>query len=480
MIKIFLYNGAEICFSESMLTRDEAKKIIQSGEEATICKLQELSAEVDRLRGLSPHSPTTPSGQKPTFLKPTKRKRKKKPGQKKGHKGVRRSGLKDEDVKATIYHPLNECPDCALPLPGDPEGLRDRLVEELPEVTVQVVRHRRERKTCPRCNKVVEAPMADALPGSQVGIRLAVFSAFLHYFVGISLRNIKLLLEVSSGHQISIGGLTHIWKRLANLLSGEYDKIANQIRHSKVVCGDETGWRVCGKLAWLWAFVTENACIYLIEPFRNGKVVKRFLGKNFNGTLSCDFWGAYNKVHAAFKQRCLYHLFTEMKKVDIRSNSLEWKAWRKLLSRLLRDGVRLAQKYGEIPEADYNRLKDCILSRFSDLLARESADQDVRRLTKRLNRHRKEIFTFLDNPFEVSPYNNRAEQIIRPSVLMRKISQQNRSFEAARVQAILMTIFRTANLRGENPFTKVLEMVQELLKNNSTAGIRELMQQQAA
>jgi len=285
-----------------------------------------------------------------------------------------------------------------------------------------------------------------------------------------------LLLQVSSGHKVSIGGLFQIWERLATLLEVEYDRIASQIRTAKVVGGDETGWRISGKLAWLWTFVTENACIYLIEPFRNGKVVRRFLGNKFKGTLTCDFWGAYNKVHAAYKQRCLYHLFTEFKKVDNKDPSEDWKNWRKSLSRVLKDAIRLSRKSGKISAEDYSRLQAYILGRFEAIISATSSDADVKRLCKRLRRHKEEIFTFIENPL-VSPYNNLAERSLRPSVLMRKISQQNRSLKAARVQAILMTLFRTAHVRGQNPFETVLEMAKNMISAsvylNSNSELKE-------
>ncbi len=50
--------------------------------------------------------------------------------------------------------------------------------------------------------------------------------------------------------------------------------------------------------------------------------------------------------------------------------------------------------------------------------------------------------------------------MMRPSVLMRKISQQNRSPQSAWVQAVMMTIFRTFYMQGGNPFEKMLEVVQ--------------------
>lgn len=462
------------------MTRDEAKRVFENGEEAVIRKLQELSAEVDRLKALSPESPTTPSGQKPPYLKGQKKRRKKRPGQKPGHKGIARKGLRPEDAKRTVHHPLDHCPDCGISLAQSKPSCRNRLVEDIPELTVEVVLHTVERKWCPACEKTVEAPVCEALPGSVIGIRLAVFTAFLHYFVGVSLRHITNLLQIACGHQVTIGALFHIWSRLATRLESEYDLIAQQVRTAKVMGGDETGWRVAGKLAWLWAFVTENACIYLIEPLRSGKVIKRFLGGRFAGTLICDFFAAYNRIEAAFKQRCLYHLFTELKKVDQKTSSLTWKAWRKLLVRLLRDSIRLGRKFGNIPEEEYSRLTARLHERLEALIEADSKDPNVRRISKRLLRHRYEIFTFLSNPHVISPYNNDSERIIRPSVILRKISQQNRSFEAARVQAILMTVFRTAHLRGQNPFEAVLALVKKTLSAPVEPGVQPTAMKTAA
>jgi hypothetical protein len=63
--------------------------------------------------------------------------------------------------------------------------------------------------------------------------------------------------------------------------------------------------------------------------------------------------------------------------------------------------------------------------------------KDAQRLTKRLNRHKQELFTFLEHE-DVSPYNNHAEQQMRKPVLTRKVSQQNRSEDGAKTEAILM------------------------------------------
>ncbi|MEP9412547.1 MAG: transposase, partial [Candidatus Brocadia sp.] len=66
------------------------------------------------------------------------------------------------------------------------------------------------------------------------------------------------------------------------------------------------------------------------------------------------------------------------------------------------------------------------------------------------NRHKQELFTFLEHE-GISPYNNHAEQQMRKPVLTRDVSQQNRSDQGANAQAIPMTLLRPAVLQGANP-----------------------------
>jgi hypothetical protein len=100
--------------------------------------------------------------------------------------------------------------------------------------------------------------------------------------------------------------------------------------------------------------------------------------------------------------------------------------------------------------------------RSSLFLAPLSPDPDAQRLRKRLKRHQKELFTFLEYP-EVSPYNNHAEQQMRKPVLTRKVSQQNRSENGSKTQAILMSLFRSAELQKCNPVEFVLQMAKASL-----------------
>jgi transposase len=95
-----------------------------------------------------------------------------------------------------------------------------------------------------------------------------------------------------------------------------------------------------------------------------------------------------------------------------------------------------------------------------------SEDKDVKRLIKRLKRHRKELFTFLEYK-GVSPYNNYGEQQMRKPPINRKISHQNRSNTGAKAQAILMTLFRSAELQRLNPIEVILTMAKQSIDKNA-------------
>ena len=192
------------------------------------------------------------------------------------------------------------------------------------------------------------------------------------------------------------------------------------------------------------------------------------LGVLFEGILICDFWGAYNKITALAKQRCFYHLFTELVKVDKANTSVLWRTFRKKLTRLLKDAIRLSERKKQVPPGNYDRRKRRMYDRLQQLLNEGYEDKDARRLIKRLKRHKEELFTFLEHE-NVSPYNNHGEQQMRKPVLTRKVSQQNRSQEGAVTQAILMTLFRTAELQGNNPVETVVAHAKAALEDGRVA-----------
>jgi len=442
------------------MTRDEATAILDLPREEAIAILMRLVDPGEE----TPSSPTTPSGMIPVYHKPARRGRRKRPGQKSGHPGCGRS--RPRHIDQSVIHRLTHCPDCRTPVQR-PVRVYRRVIEDLPPVEPIVTEHVVKGYWCPTCRKIVSPPVTAALPNAQLGLRLLVMTAWLHYLVGMSVNHLVALLQVTAGVTLSPGGLTQAWQSLARSLWPDYQAIHDLAHHSAVLQVDETGWRLNGITHWLWCFTNQTVCLYLITRSRGSPVIKQVLGLLFKGIMICDFWGAYNKISTLATQRCFYHLFTELVKVDQRNGSPAWRAFRTTLSRLLKDAIRLSQR-SEVNPATRERLLSRLKARLEKLIGEPADDPDVRRLIKRLKRHRHELFTFIKHE-KVSPYNNHAEQQMRKAVLCRKISQQNRSESGAVTQAVLMSLFRTAELQKKNPVETVLTAAQSAIENGKPA-----------
>jgi len=145
--------------------------------------------------------------------------------------------------------------------------------------------------------------------------------------------------------------------------------------------------------------------------------------------------------------------------VDKNNASPQWKVFRKKLARLLKDAVRLFERKDPAQFETFDRRKARLYHRLEQFLEEDHKDEDAKRLMKRLKRHKDELFTFLEYE-NVSPYNNHAEQQMRKPVLTRKVSQQNRSEQGAKTHAVLMTLFRSAELQGKNPVETLLSLAK--------------------
>jgi hypothetical protein len=336
------------------------------------------------------------------------------------------------------------------------------VIEDLLELIQPVItEHIIHRDYCPKCQQHVEPVVPDALPRATIGHHLVSLTSWLHYGLGVTIDQIVDILSFHLHTQLTPGGLINGWQRLAEILTDWYEQIGEQAKQSTHLHADETGWRVNGKKHWLWCFANDRNCYYMIDRCRGSPALLKFFTEAFDGVLITDFWAAYKSVEVADRQCCLPHLLRELEKVDQHNKSAEWQAFAKKLRRLLRDGIRLRKRPDFAPEPYQSRIQR-LNKRLRTLAQDNHKDADTRRLTKRLWRHRKHLFTFLDYPY-VPHDNNFAERQIRPAVILRKNSQSNRSDRGAATQAVLMSVYRTLRLRGHNPTETIANALRAYL-----------------
>jgi len=442
------------------LTEAQAHAIYEQGEEvvvfALLAQAKMLAEQRAAAAATSHQTPSTPSGMRPPYQKPATTgpgRGRKTPGRKVGHPGCRREPPTRIDRREE--HRAEVCPECRGPLTRCQET-RTRYTEDIPEAIEPVVtEHIIHRDWCPRCQKKVEPVVSAALPGATLGNRVLVLSAWLHYALGNTLAQIVELFNFHLSFQVTPGGLVQMWRRLAELLSAWYEAIQHQALHSAVLNADETGWRVNGKTHWLWCFATSELSWFMVNRSRGSPALLRFFVQEFAGTLVSDFWGAYNAVACALRQRCLVHLLRDLEHVErYKSPGPHWAEFAKKLRRLIGDAIRLARSRNALPPHTYASRRARLPRRLDDLLATPWEDAQARRLVKRLRRHQHEVFTFVDHP--AVPFdNNLAERAIRPAVILRKNSYGNRSDQGAHSQAVLMSVFFTLKKRRHNPVKTV-------------------------
>jgi transposase len=415
---------------------------------------------------------STPSAMHPVYSKPPARKRRRKPGRKNGHLGVRRAA--PVHIDQTVEHKLTQCPDCHNSL-GAPCGKHTRIVEDIPPVRPTVTEHVAYEYYCSPCGKKVLAPVTEALPKAAMGLRLTLLSAFLHYALGMTTRNICTWLRTFCQFPVTPGGLVLQWQRLAEILKPVYDDLATEARLSAVLNIDESGWRILGRTAWLWCFTSARLAYYVLTPSRAGPVVKQVLGDGFQGILIADFFAAYDQIHAFAKQRCVVHLLREIKQVSLRNRSSEWQRFARRLKRLIHEALNLVINRERIGENAYDRRVANLHIRLADIFGCSYRNADAKRLSKRLAKYCDELFTFLLHP-HVAADNNHAERQIRFAVIMRKNYFGNRSMRGAETQAILMSIFRTCHLRNIDPITTLADSAAAAIRSGSPLPIPDLPQ----
>ena len=111
-----------------------AHELHKLGPEAVALAMLSTCRRIAELEGTDSSgqtSPSTPSGMVPIYTKPNTSKRRKKPGAKDGHEGVRRARPIKIDERKT--HRLKRCPHCEGKLQRC-QRTRTRIIEDIPEV----------------------------------------------------------------------------------------------------------------------------------------------------------------------------------------------------------------------------------------------------------------------------------------------------------------------------------------------------------
>jgi transposase len=375
-------------------------------------RVEELAARVEALRREAKRQAAPHSRHRPATNP-------KRPGRKPGvaygpraHRPVPAS----VDEVVTVGLPAT-CPGCGGQLAV--ERVAHQYTEDLPPVRPWTIRFEVCIGRCQSCGRRLQPrhprQASDALgaAGAALGPRAVALAALLHKGLGVPVAKVSRLFA-QLGLTVTPGGLTGAIARAARACQPTYQALVEGVRASPVVAPDETGWRVAGEKAWLWAFVGDGLTVYRVARGRGYHDATAVLGEEFAGVIERDGWAPYRKFAHATHQTCLAHLLRRCRELIADADRGQAKtphAVRRILAQAL--WLRAARDAGELAAEHLTAEVDRLGAAVDKLVAGATVYPPNRRLLNHLGREREHLFTFLAIP-GVEATNWRAEHAIRP------------------------------------------------------------------
>jgi transposase len=324
---------------------------------------------------------------------------------------------------------------------------------------------------CRRCGRRVQGrhPLqtSDALgaAASQLGSDAQALAVHLNKETGLSHGKVAHLFDRFFGVALSRGGSAQVILRAAHRAHPAYQDILFHVRRSRTVYPDETGWKVGGRLWWLWDFVTPDATAYLIRDSRGFDVPAEVLGADYDGIMVHDGWAPYDAFQKADHQMCLAHLLRrcrELLETAERGAARFPRAIKEILQKAI--GLRDRRDEGDVSSRGLAVAIGRLEAQLDRLLIWPRKNDANERLAVHILRHRAGIFTFLRRS-GVEATNWPAEQAIRPAVVNRKVWGGNRTPAGAYAQSVLASVLRTCAQQGRDAIDVLSQLLRAPLGN---------------
>lgn len=380
-------------------------------------------------------------------------------GAPKGHRGKTRSIPDKWDEKIEVPPPEVCACGCNQILEnGDSDK---KYIEDIPPVSRKVTLLEYRRGICAKCGKEIRHPEADGAP-VEIGGNLAAHLAMLRQ-AGISYRKISVFCTETLGIPLSPSGAMGVINRLVDRKLPIYETIGSVLPKQAVLNGDETGWKVRLEQWYMWIMCNRSLVYLLPNSGRSAKVPEMLLGKDYQGTLVCDFYGAYNFLPKT--QRCLVHLMRDVEKErEVLPGSVQLERFEERLWNFIGTGKSVSL----LPQgAEKDKSAAPLEKELMDIAKMDVPKGRPETLRKRVEKYRDQMTRFVTTP-GVEWHNNRAERHLRPLVVSRKMSFGSDTPEGAGRTCVLHSVVETCRLQNIKPVEILREKMMKGHPDNSS------------
>lgn len=342
-----------------------SKKIVALVEEKkTLLKeIRKLKDEIAVLRGrnkkdsANSSKPSSENIFKKRRMTGTREKSGRKPGREKGHAGSTLNPDLEEEIS---YIKEGACSCCS----GEIEFSDEYKKRSLIDVRIKFVKRTEKafKGTCKNCGKSFEAKFSDEFKAPMAyGNNMHAVINFLSEYANVPDKKVTDIIKAFSGDKLnmSTGTVYNSRMALAKKLRPVVDEIKRRLIETNVLCVDETGVRVDGKLNWISIFADENHTLFEYNEKRTGHCNdENGILALFVGILMHDHLKSYYKRSSMIHAECNQHILRYLKAIiEIQSHAWAKDAWDFLLdSKKLKEEYVASGKDGFEPEV-MERLK---------------------------------------------------------------------------------------------------------------------------
>ncbi len=405
-------------------------------------KVEKLERQVTK-NSANSSKPTSSDGlaKKPPKTSSQRGKSDKKVGGQPGHQGTTLKRV--AEPSDTVDHlPPPHCSHChaALPLESA-QVLEQRQVFDVPVTAFEVTEHRTYTVACTCGQRHDSAFPAEVSETVQYGPRVRALGVHLTQGQMLPYARAAGLIKELFGLPVSPASLVSWVGEASTALQGTAELIAQYLHHAPVLCADESGLRVNGKLHWMHVAATANLTWYGLHEKRGVEaMLAHGILPNRIGVLVHDCWAPYWKLNDGLHALCNAHLLRELTYVQ----QLTGQKWPTAMAELLLNAQRLTvaarQKQQPLPAdtaAAFATIYDDIVSTAEQLHpavlkpnGKPGKQSEAHNLLRRFRQHTDAILRFIADsnvPFS----NNAAEQAVRMPKVKQKISGCFRTVEGA-------------------------------------------------
>jgi transposase len=457
---------------ERLQAQLEAQRLQIEALQVAVSRLQEQLAS-SRKDSSTSSKPPSSDIVKPPPPAPPPGQAKRGPGGQPGHPKHERALFPPEAV-TPFEHTLDGCPCCGGSLRRNAHLVK--LVQQVdfgpPPLTVE--EHVSPEYWCGHCQRSFNAPMPRHIEkGGLVGPRLTALVAYLKGACHASFSTVRKFLRDVVRVTVSRGQLARVIAKVGTALDGPYQELLDRLPDEARLNVDETGHKDNGTLMWAWCFRAEMYTLFRIDPHRSADVLVEVLGREFDGVLGCDCFGAYRRYMRECNvvvQFCLAHLIRDVKFLTTLPDEAQ-RVYGERLREALRELFGLIHRREQMTAGPFQRQLQAARDKVLEVgTTQVPPGQPARAMAKRLGKHGASYFTFVTTP-GVGPTNNLAEQAIRFVVIDRHITGGTRGETGRRWSERIWTVVATCAQQGRGVWEYLNAAVGSYFEGEATPSL---------